>query len=383
MSNKNHKKQAKQEEDEKEQQTTVYLGYIEDGDHIEEEILSIIKNEQSQAGTPSASTSDEHLEHPTPPWLVNKIGGLPIFPNNGLDVVELDSALNQLNCKQCKSKCVLILQMNSPIDDSPLDRVMQVYTCVESNCSKHTWYSLRCLFSTAKCTQVDEVNSDQLKLVTDASFGQVFVCQERAFFQPYYISVMEEPTGTECSVKNSIETLKLAAKYDDPELKPAAIEEKYKNLKNYQPPKPPAGSSDFEDFEKLQLEQLYSNDKVMYRFYKRVNRYQAQIVRYDWEGEPLLNSSKIKIALQPCDSCSGKRKFEFQIMSALINYLKTNTTFDKESIDFSSIIVHSCSKNCSVKNFNVEDTFFMPDPDSRLYNKVKQKMLAVKLKDNR
>lgn len=357
---------------------TVYLGYIEEGDKIEHELIGEVDIQQQ------SSSGDLKGEEPLPPWLANKLGGTPIFPVAGVDLIELESVLNSIKCKQCKSTCALVFQINSPIDESKYDRVMQLYCCVGLNCSKRSWFSLRCMLdgimSDSNTKLPDLSQSNELKIREDLKFGPVLVCEERAFFVPYYVSVIEEPTGRENFAKNNLEALKLASKFNDPDLKSAPIEEKYKNLKNYKPPKPPAALSDLDDFEKFQMEHLFANDKDMYRYYKRLNRYQSQIVRYDWEGEPLLNSSRIKIDVLPCTSCSGKRKYEFQLMSASINYLqKEGGDFDRDALDFASIIVHSCSKNCSKGKFLLEDTYFMPDPDSRIFNKVKQKMLAVKL----
>lgn len=379
--------------------SVVYLGYIEDGDLIERELTKLTSDETSDAnkhilpssssatGETSATRASNSSDQSIAPWLVNKIGGFPIFPYDSTTIAELQAALDSMRCKHCKSICVLIFQMNSAIDDSPSDRVLQVYTCINSTCIRHSWFTMRCMLKPQPSNPDEKppnpneiLGSTKLEYVLDESFGAVLVCREHAFFKPYYVSVLEEPTGRENFAKNNLEALKLAAKFDNPDLKPASIEAKYKNLKNYKPPQPPANLSDLEDFEKFQMEKLYGNDKDMYRFYKRISRYQAQIVRYDWEGQPLVNSSKVKFDILPCNSCKSQRKFEFQLMSALINYfVATEGEFDRESIDFSSIIAHCCSKNCSVKTFNIEDTYFMPDPDSRIFNKVKQKMLEMKL----
>lgn len=359
----------------------VYLGFIEDRDKIKHEFT----NEEADTQKPSTS-KDINDEDSLPPWLVNKLGGTPIFPLAGVDLQELESTLNLIKCKQCMGICALVLQMNSPIDESSFDRVMQLYCCTAPNCSKRSWFALRCMLDNKLSNKhikiPDGFNSDGIEICQDLEFGPILACKDRSFFLPYYISVIEEPSGRENFAKNNLEALKLASKFSDPDLKPAPIEEKYKNLKNYKPPKPPAALSDLDDFEKFQMENLYSNDKDMYRYYKRLSRYQSQIVRYDWEGKPLLNSSKIKLDVLPCASCSSKRKYEFQLMSASINYLeKEGGGFDRDTLDFTSVIVHSCSKNCSKSKFSLEDTYFMPDPDSRIFNKVKQKMLAVKLAD--
>lgn len=357
-------------------ESSVYIGYIEDGDQMKQELVS---NPANGAGSTSGNSStDDSI-----PWLVNKVGGTPIFPYSERLISELEATLTRLACKQCKEPCVLLFQISSPIDDSPLDRVIQVYVCVTKNCSKHTYYALRCMLTQCSDSRSNTSvypTSDKFDFVDDIRHGRLVVCKDRQFFDPYYISVVEEPTGKEDFAKVNLEALKLASKFIDPDHKPAAIEAKYKNVKNYQAPKEPAHLSDLDDFEKFQMERLYGNDKDLYRYYKRINRFQGQIVRYDWEGQALLNSSKIKIKLLPCATCSSKRNFEMQIMSALINYLKTDKEFDRDSHDFASVVISSCSKNCSSKTFAIEDTYIMPDPDSRILNKVKQRVIALKTK---
>lgn len=356
----------------------VYLGYIEEGDAIQHEGQFNQEESQPQAGGSRQEKTGDNTSDT--PWLANKLGGLPIYPYvDEESLVQLETVLQSINCKQCKKPCVLVFQINGLIDDSKLNRVIQVFACIEPKCSKHTWNVLRCLFPDHS-NKSSKPSARFLKVVESEVFGTLLIDESRHFFRPYYVSVMEEPTGRENFAANNIEALKLASKFTDLDLKPAPIEEKYKNLKNYQAPKPPAHLSDLDDYERFQLENLYGNDKTTYRFYKRLKLFQGQIVRYDWQGEPLLSSNKFKYKPTACSTCQTKRCFEFQLVPALLNYLsptegKTVEGFDRELIDFSTIIVSCCPKNCAQDGYyNLEDAMFVPDPDSRLYNRAKQRV---------
>lgn len=360
----------------------IYLGYIEQGDAIDNELGTDYRDPGPRPTT--SLKSDDGPDNTDPPWLINKLGGLPIFPFiSDEELAKLESILETITCRACKRPCMLVFQIKGSIDESELDRVVQVYACVDQKCSKHTWIALRCLFPD-HAEKKPELVPKFLRAVHDETLGTVLVDDSRMFFKPHYVSVMEEPTGRENFASNNLEALKLASKFTDLDLNPAPIEAKYKNLKNYQAPKPPAHLSDLDDFEKFQLENLYANDKTTYRFYKRLRRYQGQVVRYDWQGEPLLSSDKFKYRPTACQSCQSRRYFEFQLMPALMNYFspangEIKNEFDRETIDFSSVVISSCSKNCSdTSKFSLEETMYLPDPDSRSYNKAQQR-LSTKL----
>lgn len=363
----------------------VYLGYIEQGDLIEQELGFDYRDpEPGQSGSNSFNlpTENNSSDNSDPPWLVNKLGGLPTFPFVDDDnLARLETTIEEITCITCKKSCVLVFQIKGSIDDSELNRIVQVYACVDTKCSKHTWTALRCLFP-HRANKATDLKPKFLKVFEDEALGTILVDESRLFFRPHYVSVIEEPTGRENFASTNLEALKLASKFTDLDLNPAPIEAKYKNLKNYQAPKPPAHLSDVDEFEKFQLENLYANDKSTYRFYKRLRRFQGQVVRYDWGGEPLLSSNSFKFRPTACHLCQSKRQFEFQLMPASMNYLTPVSTeikdsFDRETIDFCSIIISSCSKNCSdVSEFNLEEAVYMPDPDRRSYNKVQQRLTA-------
>lgn len=86
------------------------------------------------------------------------------------------------------------------------------------------------------------------------------------------------------------------------------------------------------------------------QFQKRIAEYPDQILRYNRGGEPLLISSKNVPAAHsiPKCSCGAERKFEFQIMPQILNYLEQEETLE-EGLDFGTILIYTCPKNCRAK----------------------------------
>ncbi|XP_055335697.1 LOW QUALITY PROTEIN: programmed cell death protein 2-like [Paramacrobiotus metropolitanus] len=92
-----------------------------------------------------------------------------------------------------------------------------------------------------------------------------------------------------------------------------------------------------------------TKDKVFQQFRKRVAAYPTQVLRYQRDGVPLLISSKNpppeESRLPPCAVCRNSRRFEFQIMPQLLNYLQQEESLT-EGLDFGTVMVYTCPLNC-------------------------------------
>lgn len=90
-----------------------------------------------------------------------------------------------------------------------------------------------------------------------------------------------------------------------------------------------------------------SKDKVFRQFQKRIDDYPNQVLRYDRGGQPLLISGKNVPGpnLIPKCKCGARRKFEFQIMPQILNYLEQEETLE-DGLDFGTILIYTCPKNC-------------------------------------
>ena len=86
-------------------------------------------------------------------------------------------------------------------------------------------------------------------------------------------------------------------------------------------------------------------DEVFAEFRERIDREPEQIVRYQQGGTPLwVSKDCVPTDIPPCAVCGAERRFEFQVLPQMINYLGVETTVD--SIDFGTLCVYTCSRNC-------------------------------------
>jgi len=103
-------------------------------------------------------------------------------------------------------------------------------------------------------------------------------------------------------------------------------------------------------------------DEVFAEFRERIDREPEQIIRYNQGGKPLW-VSKDNVPVTPKDippcSCGAPRRFEFQVLPQVINYLGVETTVD--SIDFGTLCVYTCSLNCRDSDVYKEEVVWKQD----------------------
>ncbi|PIA18229.1 hypothetical protein COEREDRAFT_71022 [Coemansia reversa NRRL 1564] len=107
-----------------------------------------------------------------------------------------------------------------------------------------------------------------------------------------------------------------------------------------------------EDLEDLEVDV----DEAFMAFQQRVQRSPDQIIRYarspdsDEVDKPLFVSNtdhpQIDTDIPRCEQCGTSRQFEFQIMPQMLNHLLLDTA-DPASIDWGTLLVYSCPKNCT------------------------------------
>lgn len=96
--------------------------------------------------------------------------------------------------------------------------------------------------------------------------------------------------------------------------------------------------------------------KTFHRFQQTLQRYPRQVVRYCLNGAPLLFTSTSPYVPQantipPCPQCGHPRRFELQLISTLIPYLKLSKSsplIDVPSVDFSwgTVFIYTCEQDC-------------------------------------
>lgn len=88
---------------------------------------------------------------------------------------------------------------------------------------------------------------------------------------------------------------------------------------------------------------------------------------YDWSGQPLI-LTKTESSAQKCRHCQSPCYFEFQLMPALVNYLKIK---QQVALEFGTVFVYTCSKNCWKDQedlYRLENVFVQADPDQSLFD---------------
>lgn len=90
-----------------------------------------------------------------------------------------------------------------------------------------------------------------------------------------------------------------------------------------------------------------AKDKPFHRFQKRLKRSPEQCIRY-WRGATPLYSSAEKLKPIPaCEHCGGPRIAELQLTPPLLFYLKPRPSKSPVHIDFGTVIIYTCSANCT------------------------------------
>lgn len=108
--------------------------------------------------------------------------------------------------------------------------------------------------------------------------------------------------------------------------------------------------------EELESHAAIAYDEAFARFKKRISHYPDQVLRYERGGEPLWIAAGPKPDTIPdCQSCGGKRHFEFQVMPQLLSVVK------EENLDFGILAVYTCMESCSDKEGYKEEFVFKQD----------------------
>ncbi|GCC20142.1 hypothetical protein chiPu_0018765, partial [Chiloscyllium punctatum] len=157
--------------------------------------------------------------------------------------------------------------------------------------------------------EVIEQTSRLEALLLEGAEGQGLVSQSTVpEFQPFYISVIEEEDSH--SQSNFKHEQELLAEYQRRE--GVCVEQL------------PLSSCDGEGApETYEKSQVQHGDRTFNKFMKRISSCPQQILRYCWNGSPLLLSPLgMESAASMCELCTSPRVFEFQLMPALVNMLK-------------------------------------------------------------
>lgn len=302
-----------------------------------------------------------------PNFTDSQLGGVPHWLNSTSTVPV---------CTLCGASSHLVTQLYAPLLDSPHHRVLYLFGCGEVGCQNKSgaWSVVREVCEVGEVVKESvtvvkgksEVFSDdwgvdgedwgggdgeeilgaltstteqitqsmrQLQVKECSSVGHIDQ-SSGVYFPPFYLYVMGEP---EADIVNKSDRKKYN-EFDE------MAEE---------------GGGGKEKYEKSEVK-----DKEFYKFYKKVKRCPEQCVRYDLGGSPLLQPPDISIP--NCPKCHSPRRFEFQLMPALIsilNFPPIKGAASSKSLDYRTVIIYTCQRDCVISDSSSEYVVCVPEPD--------------------
>lgn len=304
-------------------------------------------------------------------WKANKIGGRLCVPSS-IEQQELNDLKRYTVCEACDERMVFVGQIFCPLEIDNFDRYLIFFTCNKANCKR--WSVIRYLQEAAESNPQsnDQANvdgsksgealkedwlndqddwNDDARMANDESGAQneidhsshqnrptdrqfIVVNEDtNEFIQPYYLQVEQEDHNEEhAKLDSHVEELLKSYKLKEKNEKSASKDAEYTKI------------------DETDLMENYNNDVQTYRFYKKLSLASGQVIRYGWNQKPLLNASDVSLETTAnCEQCGSVRVFEFQLMPALINYLKFKSNNLALDLDFASVLVFTCKQNCSAR----------------------------------
>lgn len=316
----------------------------------------------------SVLTSDDNLIKE------NVLGGYARYP-----LPEASINVNSFRCPSCKCLMNLMVQLYCPVVET--DRFIHIFACCKSQCSQGDWLITRTVVpffhlpssnppavkeskvkSTAKSD--DAWFDDQEEwTVSIASSSAKASTETQSHHQGKSKSTQSHPKITRLPDElNAFEAWYIAVE-DEADLK-SAFET---GLETSSTKGEISTNESGEVYEKSTL--FGSNDPNSSRFWKKLNKVPNQIIRYNLDQEPLLHKvfSDLEKSVKPCDSCKSPRRFEMQLMPALISILRPHQSGTRVP-EFATVLVYTCSKDCSPGVINIEQAIVLEDPDLSLVN---------------
>ncbi|XP_039619481.1 programmed cell death protein 2-like isoform X1 [Polypterus senegalus] len=177
-------------------------------------------------------------------------------------------------------------------------------------------------------------------------------------FQPYYINVIDEEEL--CMQEDTDHALQLLKEYQNREGIDGIDTEQLASCKE---------NGGEERYEKTKAKH---GDEVFMKFMKRVSLCQEQVLRYSFNGQPLFISAppcNVNQMVPFCNNCGSCRRFELQIMPAMVSMLRSNNE-DDLTVEFGTVLIYTCEKSCwpASNHTSLEEFLFLQsDPDQNFF----------------
>nr|SVE70285.1 EOG090X0266 [Daphnia similis]SVE70909.1 EOG090X0266 [Daphnia similis] len=87
-------------------------------------------------------------------------------------------------------------------------------------------------------------------------------------------------------------------------------------------------------------------DKIFLKFKEKIDSYPDQVLRYGKGETPLwVSDSNAPSMIPNCEYCGSERRFEFQIMPQVLNYLQLDN-ISEGGVDWGTLLIYVCKNNC-------------------------------------
>ena len=335
-------------------------------------------------------------------YLESKIGGTAIIP---LPFEESFKSIN-LKCPTCLKGLFLLFQACTPFDKEGIDRILFVFGCNRFECTRSSKSILSVVgylrTPTTSTPHVTTIHSSQDSIKKT----MVMPTKEKAkFFNPFTTEHVEKDPfsntkpvaggeGELVFISKSLSLPDVFIAYpiefeDQGEIFKEEGEERdissdsesdsdVENLerlaKNLSLAKELLGTDmqmetenfDLENFEKILPPNI---DPIFYNFEKTASKKPWQVVRYSWNGSPLLAQALMDDHELRCSSCNGLLAFECQLMPAMLHLLQTekkatphhlreiDSTLNATSkgMEWATILIYSCSLDCGASSLRSDN----------------------------
>ncbi|KAG6620795.1 Programmed cell death protein 2 [Phytophthora cinnamomi] len=343
-----------------------------------------------------------HREPDWTRWDGGQVGGRPSWLCPSATGVPSSA---QLSCAECGAPLSFLLQIYCPLDEQAdaFHRSLYVFVCRAAGCSRQgDGKAFRLQLPRDNAFYAAEGGATQLKAVGDpvdlcALCGQRATLTCSACHVAQYCSKAHQKDhwtagGHKYTCAQCLETHALVEADDareqviakgskwlfpeqdleidhEPDSREAANEYEAKLMAEFEKNKEAGekaaeGEEDDMDLDVTQRElnealgHTKDQDPQYVRFLTRVALAKDQVLRYSrWENEAVLwvHSEGMHTGdVPPCDRCGGERKFEFQVLPQLLNYLGVDQQsslgdISSRSCEWGTLAVYTCAKSCPLE----------------------------------